>query len=233
MAVQEKKNGTADHQSYRSSFNDGSDHIFNIDLMKGSSFDEGDQDPEYLMSNNDDEEEELSSSSLSGSSSSGLSSGMGRLETQKLKRIRLFFSLLMISTAALFSTTLWMAIRKSEQKALERHFVDRATKIIDSFHQAVKQKVGALEGLSFATTSYSLVAATKASSFANDTFSVHTSFSSLLAAPWFLDCPFEAFRSTSRSISVRILPLIVVLLPFTFGLDGILESSSSCLFPFC
>jgi hypothetical protein len=75
-------------------------------------------------------------------------------ETRQLRKVRLAFLTLLILTAAGIGYALTTIIRKDEADAFEAKFVDQATKVIDSFHTSAHLKLGALESLSIAATSY-------------------------------------------------------------------------------
>jgi hypothetical protein len=75
-------------------------------------------------------------------------------ETLILKRIRGGLFVICFLASAAISCAIYFSIRKGEEESFENQFEDRATKIIDSFHDSIQVKLGAVASFSIATTSY-------------------------------------------------------------------------------
>jgi hypothetical protein len=83
-------------------------------------------------------------------------SSLASRETRELRRFRCAFPVLLFFIGIGLALAIFFLTRKQEEGNFQTNFEDGCSKIIGTFHGRVEQKIGALEALSFSTTSYAL-----------------------------------------------------------------------------
>jgi hypothetical protein len=83
-------------------------------------------------------------------------SSLASRETKQLRRFRYSFAVFLLFIGIGLALAIFFVTRTQEEENFQTNFDDRSSKIIGTFHGRVEQKIGALEALSFSTTSYAL-----------------------------------------------------------------------------
>jgi len=115
-----------------------------------------------LDDHSDDDDDELFDHHEETAEDEGMShetSTLGWKETRQVRRFRFLVLLFLFLSGIFVSYGIFAILRNNEKDTMESHFRDQAIKVVDSFQYTVQHKLGTLDALSVAMTSYGSTAA--------------------------------------------------------------------------